>query len=90
MRRKTAVRLGNVLMGLGLISMIGGVAFTVLGMLKDFILGGSLAHLPIMAIFIGALVWLVGARLGGRDKVADRYWWIKHCDRQNNYRHKHL
>lgn len=90
MRRKTAVRLGNVLMVLGLISMIGGVVFTVLGMLNNFILASSLANLPVMSIFMGALIWLVGALLGGRDKVADRYWWIKHCDRQNGYRNKHL
>ena len=91
MKRKTAVALGNTLMGIGLVSMVGGVAFTVLGMMKDFVMAGSLAHLPVMGIFVGALIWLVGARVSGRERVAERYWWIKHCDRNNNsYRHKHL
>ncbi|BBI91411.1 putative inner membrane protein [Serratia symbiotica str. Tucson] len=34
-----------------------------------------------MSIFIGALIWLVGARIGGREQVAERYWWIKHVDK---------
>ncbi|MCD1125745.1 stress-induced protein YchH [Jinshanibacter sp. LJY008] len=94
MKRRNAVLLGNVLMGLGLVSMIGGVGLTILGHLKDVVLlPGDLAHIPVMGIFVGALVWLVGARIGGRDRVADRYWWIKHSDngaRKCGYRHKHL
>lgn len=35
-----------------------------------------------MSIFVGALLWLVGARIGGREQVADRYWWVKHFDKR--------
>ncbi|WP_159566292.1 stress-induced protein YchH [Budvicia diplopodorum] len=87
MKRKTAVVLGNVLMGVGLVLMIGSIAFTVLGLLKDFFLPGAQAHLPIVGIFIGALVWLIGARLGGREKIEDRYWWIKHGGRNDGFKH---
>ncbi|AKJ42441.1 stress-induced protein YchH [Pragia fontium] len=90
MKRRNAVLLGNILMGLGLISMIGGVGLTIVGNMGGVaLLPGDLAHIPIMGIFIGALVWLVGARVGGRDRIADRYWWIKHCN-DDKYRHKHL
>ncbi|MDR0807395.1 MAG: stress-induced protein YchH [Enterobacteriaceae bacterium] len=90
MKRRILVLSGNVLMGLGMISMIGGVVFTILSHAKGVTqLSGSLAHLPIVAIFVGALVWLVGARIGGRDRIADRYWWIKHCD-NDKYRQKNL
>ncbi|NIH16332.1 MAG: DUF2583 family protein [Serratia symbiotica] len=36
-----------------------------------------------MSIFIGALIWFVGACIGGREQVAERYcyWWIKHVDK---------
>ncbi|WP_016582753.1 DUF2583 family protein, partial [Yersinia pestis] len=32
---------------------------------------------------------LAGARIGGREAVADRYWWVKHFDKRctKNQRH---
>ncbi|SQI41381.1 Protein of uncharacterised function (DUF2583) [Leminorella richardii] len=90
MKRKTFVILGNILMVLGLVFMICGAGLTIISHVKDVVmLPGDLANLPIAGIFIGAFVWLVGARISGRDKVADRYWWIKHYDNRR-YRHKHL
>lgn len=82
MKRKTAFFIGNILMGFGLVTMIGSfvlnLASHVFGLnLPDAITMGSL-----FGIFVGAMIWLAGARLGGREKIADRYWLIKH--RQSN------
>lgn len=90
MKRKTAGRLGNVLMGLGLVTMVVGVGYSILAEVTQFGLPQFFAHGAVMSIFVGALLWLVGARIGGREEVADRYWWVKHFDKRctrNNQRH---
>jgi len=51
-----------------------------------------LTQASILGIFIGALMWLVGARISGREKVADRYYWLRHCDercRRSSHHHSH-
>lgn len=89
MKRKSAARLGNVLMGLGLVTMVGGVGYSILTELTQLGLPQFFAHGAVMSIFVGALLWLVGARIGGREEVADRYWWVKHFDKRctRNQRH---
>ncbi|MFC0227253.1 stress-induced protein YchH [Serratia aquatilis] len=92
MKRKSADLIGNVLMGLGMVVMVGGVGYSILTEVSQFNLPQFFAHGAIMSIFIGALLWLVGARIGGREQVADRYWWVKHFDkrcRNNPYRSQH-
>lgn len=27
-----------------------------------------------MGIFVGALLWLAGARIGGHEEISNRYW----------------
>ncbi|MEG2830079.1 MAG: stress-induced protein YchH [Edwardsiella sp. (in: enterobacteria)] len=91
MKRKGAELLGNVLMGLGLITMVGGVGYSVLSQLPQLDLPHYFSHGAVMSIFIGALLWLVGARVGGRERVADREWWVRHydkrCTRKTRERH---
>ena len=89
MKRKTAMRLGNVFMGLGLITMVGGVGYSVLAQLPQLNLPQFLSHGAVMSIFVGALLWLAGARIGGHERVADRYWWVRHFDKRcyRNTRH---
>jgi vacuolar-type H+-ATPase subunit I/STV1 len=82
MKRKSATVLGNVLMGVGLVTMIVGVGYSILTQLPELNLPEFFAHGAIMSIFVGALLWLVGARVGGRENVADRYWWIRHFDKR--------
>ncbi|WON78442.1 stress-induced protein YchH [Serratia sp. UGAL515B_01] len=92
MKRKNAGLVGNVLMGLGMVAMVGGVGYSVLAEVSQFNLPQFFAHGAIMSIFIGALLWLLGARIGGREQVADRYWWVKHFDKRcqkNPYRSSH-
>nr|WP_323807246.1 stress-induced protein YchH [Klebsiella pneumoniae] len=48
------------------------------------------AHGAILSIFVGAVLWLAGARIGGHEQVSDRYWWVRHYDkrcRRNQHRH---
>ena len=55
MKRKTATVLGNALMGLGLLTMVGGVGYSILNQLPELGLPQFLAHGAIGSIFIGAI-----------------------------------
>ena len=89
MRRKNAAICGNMLMGLGLVVMIGGIAYAVLSQVSNFGMPDFLTHGAVMSIFIGALLWLTGARVGGREAVADRYYWARHYDTRCRKNHRH-
>lgn len=89
MKRKSATVIGNVLMGLGLVTMIGGVGYSILSQLPELALPDFLAHGAIMSVFVGALLWLAGARVSGREAVADRYWWIRHFDKRGRRHERH-
>lgn len=82
MKRKHANLTGNSLMVLGLVVMVAGVGYSVLNQLPQLQLPQFLVHGAIFSIFIGALLWLVGARISGREKVADRYYWVRHYDKR--------
>ena len=90
MKRKNASLLGHVLMGLGLVVMVVGVGYSILNQLPQLNLPQFFAHGAILSIFVGAVLWLAGARIGGHEQVSDRYWWVRHYDkrcRRNQHRH---
>ncbi|MDN5450868.1 MAG: DUF2583 family protein, partial [Enterobacterales bacterium] len=58
MKRKNASLLGNVLMGLGLFVMGGGVGYSILSQLPQINLPQYFAHGAILSIFVGAVLWL--------------------------------
>ena len=82
---------GNSLMVLGLVIMVLGVGFSIMNQLPALDLPQLLAQGAILSIFIGALMWLVGARISGREKIEDRYYWLRHydkrCRRSHNSHH---
>jgi len=80
MKRKSALLCGNGLMGVGMLLMIVGLACSVLNQLPQLHFTTLIAHGAIMGIFIGALLWVAGARMGGREGVSDRYWWHRRFD----------
>ncbi|WP_157905204.1 DUF2583 family protein, partial [Escherichia coli] len=45
----------------------------------------------VLSIFVGAILWLAGARVGGDEQGCDRYWGGRHydkrCRRSENRRH---
>ncbi|MEJ5111722.1 stress-induced protein YchH [Erwinia billingiae] len=82
MKRKHANLTGNSLMVFGLVVMVAGVGYSVLNQLPQLQLPQFMVHGAIFSIFIGALLWLVGARISGREKVADRYYWVRHYDKR--------
>ncbi|WP_024142446.1 stress-induced protein YchH [Salmonella enterica] len=59
--------------------------------LPQFNLPQFFAHGAILSIFVGAVLWLAGARVGGHEQVSDKYWWVRHydkrCRRSDNRRH---
>lgn len=92
MKRKNVDRLGNTLMGLGLVVMVGGVGYSIIAEVSQFNLPHFFSHGAVLSIFVGALLWLIGARVSGHERVADRYWWVKHFDkrcRDNQHRASH-
>lgn len=78
MRRKHANLTGNALMVIGLAVMVTGIGYAVLNQLPQLQLPQMLVNGAIFGIFIGALMWLVGARLSGREKITDHYYWVRH------------
>lgn len=70
MKRKNASLLGNVLMGLGLVVMVVGVGYSILNQLPQLNLPQFFAHGAILSIFVGAVLWLAGARIGGHEQVS--------------------
>nr|WP_314267016.1 stress-induced protein YchH [uncultured Moellerella sp.] len=78
MKRKTAFILGNFLMGFGLIMMIASVGLNLFSHVFNLGLSDIITNGSLLGIFIGAMVWLVGAGMSGREKVSDRYWWLRH------------
>ena len=69
MKRKNASLLGNVLMGLGLVVMVVGVGYSILNQLPQFNMPQYFAHGAVLSIFVGAILWLAGARVGGHEQV---------------------
>jgi len=71
--------------------MVLGVGFSIMNQLPTLDLPQFLAQGAILSIFIGALMWLVGARISGREKIEDRYYWLRHydkrCRRSHNSHH---
>ncbi|OAT38664.1 stress-induced protein YchH [Proteus myxofaciens] len=90
MKYKHAFAMGNFLMAVGMVTMLGSLGYNLISHIFPIGLPEILADLSLMGIFIGAFVWLAGARIGGRETVAERYWWLRHYDeryrRHNNHR----
>lgn len=64
----------------GLVVMVSSIIFSVLNQLPSIQMPALLAQGAILGIFIGALLWLAGARVSGREKIEDRYFWHRHYD----------
>lgn len=69
MKRKTAVLVGNILMALGLIVMIGSIALNLSSHIFSLNLPDMITMGSLFGIFVGAMIWLTGARIGGREKL---------------------
>ncbi|MBC8949567.1 MULTISPECIES: stress-induced protein YchH [Xenorhabdus] len=80
MRRKKAFIFGNILMGAGMAAMFISLAYVLLSHIFNFGLSEFLTSLSLMGLFVGAFIWLVGASIGGREQVTDKYWWLKNYD----------
>ncbi len=66
MKRKSAHLLGNVLMGIGMVLMIGSIGINLFSHIVNLNLSELVTNGSLFGIFIGAIVWLTGARVGGR------------------------
>ena len=82
MKRKNASLCGNILMGCGLVVMAAGIVGAMMNHIPQFSIPPIVASASVLGIFVGAVVWLAGARIGGHEHVSDRYWWIRHFDKR--------
>ncbi|MBI6548283.1 stress-induced protein YchH [Xenorhabdus lircayensis] len=90
MRRKKTFIFGNILMGLGMAAMLVSLAYVLLSHIFSFGLSELLTDGALMGVFVGAVIWLAGASIGGREQVTDRYWWLKNYDeRCRRKKHRH-
>lgn len=89
MKRQQSRYIGNGLMCMGLLTMVLGVGYSIINQLPSLNLPQFLAHGAMFSIFIGALLWLVGARISGREKVEDRYYWLRHYGDKRCRRDQH-
>ncbi|MCW2254897.1 hypothetical protein M2263_000988 [Providencia alcalifaciens] len=89
MKRRTVVLAGNILMVIGLIAMIGSIAINLSSHVFSLNLSEIITMGSLFGIFIGAVIWLAGARISGREKIADRYWLIKHYRHSDNANHRY-
>ena len=80
MKHQHCRKAGNALMIVGLVVMVSSIIFSVLHQLQTIQMPALLAPGAILGIFIGALLWLAGARVSGREKIEDRYFWHRHYD----------
>ena len=90
MKRKNASMLGNVLMGLGLFVMVVGVGYSILNQLPQLDLPQYFAHGAVLSIFLGAVLWLAGARVSGHEEVCLKYGGVRHYhNRGGRHQNKH-
>jgi len=89
MKHQQCRLLGNGLMCVGLMVMVSGVGYSIISQLPAVNWPQFLAQGAMFAIFIGALMWLVGARVSGRERVEDRYYWLRHYGDKRCRRHHH-
>lgn len=78
MKRKLTLLVGNLLMIVGMLLMVGSMAFTFSVLIFALPVPDIYSEASLMGIFIGALVWLAGAGMGGRREcIADKYYWLR-------------
>ncbi|OBU11348.1 stress-induced protein YchH [Morganella psychrotolerans] len=78
MKRKLTLLVGNLLMIVGMLLMVGSMAFTVGVLIFVLPVPDIYSEASLMGIFIGALIWLGGAGMGGRREcIADKYYWLR-------------
>ncbi|HAT1685266.1 TPA: stress-induced protein YchH [Klebsiella oxytoca] len=78
MKYHRALFTGNVLMGLGALVIVLSVAdLLVAALLPDTFNAGA-----VWGVFIGAGIWMMGVRLGDRESITERYWWVRHFDKR--------
>lgn len=74
--------IGNVFMGIGLLGMFGGISVSIFSYMPESGISDAYTHIALAALFCGALVWLMGAKMSGRERIEDRYWSICHCQKR--------
>lgn len=75
-------RAGNSVMVAGLVVMVVSIGFSIANQLPGFHPASILTQAAVLGIFVGALLWLAGARISGREKVEDRLFWHRHYDKR--------
>jgi len=83
MKRKQSFLLGNCLMVTGMAIMVISIAYNICNHVFQLNPPEYLAEISLISLFIGALIWLAGARVSGHEGIADRYWWLRNFDERH-------
>lgn len=78
MKRRYVTLMGNTIMAIGIVLMVGGIfvsLLTYVPQLSSFNLISAESGLG--GLFLGAFIWLIGAHFCGRERIEDRYWCIR-------------
>ncbi|EDS7589740.1 stress-induced protein YchH [Salmonella enterica subsp. diarizonae] len=81
MKYHRALLTGNVLIGLGVLVIV----FSVMDLLVAALLPYTFSVWSMWGVFIGAGIWMVGVRLGDRESITERYWWVRHFDKRDRH-----
>lgn len=87
MRRKYTTYIGNTFMATGIILMVGGILVSIFSYLPELGLSMIFSHGGLGGLFLGAFIWLIGAHLSGRERIEDRYWYIRRANRMKQHKH---
>lgn len=77
MKRSNITLLGNGLMILGLLLLFSALSGMVANRLSADPIAQLWANFAVLTIFIGAIIWLVGAQLSGRQSLEERYYLLR-------------
>lgn len=87
MKRKFSLIIGNLMMAIGMLTMIASLGYTIFSHVFSLDFPASFSEASLMGVFVGALVWLAGAGLSGKERVEDRYYWLRNFDKRCRRRH---
>lgn len=78
MRYQTSKRCGNGIMVTGIATITLGLLLLLLSQTRTIPTFDLLPEYSILMFFIGAIIWLVGANLSGKECVCERYFLLRY------------
>lgn len=78
MRYQTSRRCGNGFMVTGVVIILLGFLLLLLSQTKTIPTFDLLPACSVLMLFVGAIIWLAGANLSGKECVSERYYLLRY------------